>query len=190
MICLLFQGHEISMTHYEPAAAPPSGATANEPVWDEALAGLLQELSRVQDDLLDVLGRKQHLMATGDIAGIQALQPREQNLCDDLQQCHQRRAALLAAAKNNGLPAGTLGALANALSSDQTGGIRKEVSRASARMRLLQHQSLANWVLAQKALLHVSRLLEIIATGGRLQPTYGKDELPNSTAGILVDQEA
>jgi hypothetical protein len=56
-------------------------------------------------------------------------------------------------------------------------------------MRLLQHQSLTNWVLAQRAVLHVSQLLEIIATGGRLQPTYGDgDTLHNR--GSLVDQEA
>ncbi|MCU0373434.1 MAG: hypothetical protein MUE56_09370, partial [Ignavibacteria bacterium] len=30
-------------------------------------------------------------------------------------------------------------------------------------MRLLQHQSLTNWVLAQRSMLHLSQLLEIIA---------------------------
>jgi hypothetical protein len=56
-------------------------------------------------------------------------------------------------------------------------------------MRLLQHQSLANWVLAQRVMLHLSQLLEIFATGGRLQPTYGRGEMPTSS-GALVDREA
>ena len=56
-------------------------------------------------------------------------------------------------------------------------------------MRLLQHQSLTNWVLAQKALLHVAQMLEIIATGGRLKPTYGKDAWPRTPRGRLVDQD-
>jgi hypothetical protein len=29
-------------------------------------------------------------------------------------------------------------------------------------------------VIAQRTLIHLSQLLEIIATGGRLQPTYGR----------------
>lgn len=178
------------MTHDQSAATTDLHKPTTEPAWDEALATLLQELSRVQDELLDVLGRKQQLMAVGDVAGIEALQPREQTLCDDLQHCHERRTQLLAAASRNGLPAGTLGDLASAINAGERGNLRKQVNRASARMRLLQHQSLANWVLAQKALLHVSRLLEIIATGGRLQPTYGKDESKTSAAGTLVDQEA
>jgi hypothetical protein len=49
----------------------------------------------------------------------------------------------------------------------------REARENAARMRVLQHHSLVNWVLAQRALLHVSQLLEIIATGGRTQPNYG-----------------
>jgi hypothetical protein len=56
-------------------------------------------------------------------------------------------------------------------------------------MRLLQHQSLANWVLAQRSLLHVSQLIEIIATGGRMQPTYGDKESVHAR-GSLVNQQA
>jgi hypothetical protein len=60
---------------------------------------------------------------------------------------------------------------------------------ATARMRLLQHHSLTNWVLVQRTLIHLSQMLEIIATGGRLKPTYGKDDSVNS-GGFLVDQAA
>jgi hypothetical protein len=56
-------------------------------------------------------------------------------------------------------------------------------------MRLLQHHSLTNWVLAQRSLLHITQLLEIVATGGRLQPTYGKGASSHAR-GALVDQEA
>ena len=63
------------------------------------------------------------------------------------------------------------------------------MKEATARMRLLQHQSLANWVLAQRSLLHVSQLIEIIATGGRMQPTYGDKESVHAR-GSLVNQEA
>ena len=64
-----------------------------------------------------------------------------------------------------------------------------QVNEAAAQMRLLQHQSLTNWVLAQRSILHLSQLLEIIATGGQLQPTYGRGDSP-TPSGALVDKEA
>ena len=67
--------------------------------------------------------------------------------------------------------------------------LAQEIDDSSTRMRLLQHQSLTNWVLAQRSILHLSQLLEIIATGGRLQPTYGRDE-SSASSGALVDREA
>jgi hypothetical protein len=156
--------------------------------WDEDLAGLLEDLSQVQDELLDVLSRKRQCMAAGDTRGMAALQPLEQEVGQRLQQCHDRRAALLAAASDQGLPGTSLGDLASAIDRRSEGPLSREVRHASARMRLLQHESLANWVLAQKALLHVAQLLEIIATGSRLKPTYGK-ESSHRARGVLVDQE-
>ncbi|MHB8861123.1 MAG: flagellar export chaperone FlgN [Pirellulaceae bacterium] len=157
--------------------------------WEEDLAVLLEDLSQVQDELLDVLARKRQCMATGDTHGMLDLQPVEQTLGERLQQCHDRRATLLVDATHQGLPGASLGDLASALDQRGQGDLRREVKQSSARMRLLQHQSLTNWVLAQKALLHVAQMLEIIATGGRLRPTYGKDT-GHQARGALVDQEA
>jgi hypothetical protein len=56
-------------------------------------------------------------------------------------------------------------------------------------MRLLQHQSLTNWVVAQRTVLHLSQMIEIIATGGKLKPTYGKSDAALAR-GALVDREA
>ncbi len=157
--------------------------------WEDDLGGLLEELTQVQDELLDVLARKRHCMAEGDRQGMAQLQSVEQELCDRLQQCHDRRSGLLQAAGQEGLPAGSLGDLASVLKRRGSGDLQKEVKNVSARMSLLQHNCLANWVLAQKALLHASQMLEIIATGGRLQPTYG-DRADHVAGGALVDQEA
>ena len=156
--------------------------------WDHQLAALLEDLSRIQDDLLDVLAQKQQFMARGDVEAMNGLQQRETALCDALRACQKRRADLLEAAGQHGLPSDSLGSLANALEQGNPAELRKRVNHASARMRLVQHQSLANWVLAQKALIHLSQMLEIIATGGRLQPTYGRESCAVS-GGALVDQE-
>jgi hypothetical protein len=81
---------------------------------------------------------------------------------------------------------GKLAVRASGGKSSKLGGRVKETAH---RMRLLQHQSLANWVLAQRSVLHVAQLLEIIATGGRMQPTYGDRESVHAR-GSLVNDEA
>ncbi len=160
-----------------------------EHAWENDLAGLLEDLTQVQDELLNVLSRKRQCMADGDRQGMAELQQVEEKLCERLQQCHDRRTGLLDEAAEQGLPSNSLGDLASVLKQRGAGDLRKEVKGASSRMSLLQHNCLANWVLAQKALLHASQMLEIIASGGRLQPTYG-DHADHAVGGALVDQEA
>ena len=78
---------------------------------------------------------------------------------------------------------------ANRTTSSGSGGdgnLGEQVKDASAKMLLLRHQSLTNWVLAQRALVHLSQMIEIIATGGRMQPTYGNGA-PSFATGNLVD---
>ena len=170
----------------------PSAETMNHPsteqAWENDLAGLLEDLTQVQDELLDVLSRKRQCMAAGDRQGMADLQQVEQALCQRLQQCHERRAGLLDDAGEQGLPSKSLGDLASVLKQRGAGDLRRDVKNTSARMSLLQHNCLANWVLAQKALLHASQMLEIIASGGRLQPTYG-NRTDNTAGGALMDQE-
>jgi flagellar biosynthesis/type III secretory pathway chaperone len=153
------------------------------------LAGLLNDLSSVQEELLDVLTQKRDRMASNDLAGMEKLQPREEQLCQRLQDCHDRRAQLLDAASQKGVKADSLGKLAALISSQDQGKLSKQVKETSGKMRLLRHHSLTNWVLAQRTLLHLSQILEIIATGGRLQPTYGRGKSVSSQ-GALVDREA
>jgi flagellar biosynthesis/type III secretory pathway chaperone len=157
--------------------------------WESALGQLLDELSEVQEQLLAVLTTKREQLATADIAGLAETQLREQELADRLQDCQRKRSDLLAAARQQGATADSLGKLAKSARGESRGKLDKRTQAAAANMRLLRHQSLANWVLAQRALLHVSQLVEIIATGGRLQPTYGEGESVHAR-GSLVNHEA
>lgn len=170
------------MTHSTSAALLP-------PTWESQLAALLDELFNVQSELLEVLQAKQQALARADLVQMVELHPREAQLADRLAQCHRQRAELLAAARQEGIVAENLEALANHADPGSAGKLGNRAKQAAARMRILQHQSLANWVLAQRALLHVAQVLEIIATGGRLQPTYG-DREPPAARGVLVHDEA
>jgi hypothetical protein len=157
--------------------------------WESELAGFLADLSAVQDDTLELLGRKRRLLVQVDTQALEAMAPEEQRLQERLQQCLVRREQLLSRAGEEGLPSASITALAKALPREQRQGLAAPMQTAAARMRLLQHESLTNWVLVQRTLLHLSQLLEIIATGGRLQPTYGRGE-PPPAGGTLVDSAA
>jgi len=143
----------------------------------------------VQTELLDVLAKKRTALATADMVALTELQPREESLSSRLQECQNRRTTLLAEAKKHGRPSENVARLASSTSPGKPNRLGNQVKESAARMRILQHQSLANWVLAQRSLLHVSQLLEIIATGGQMRPTYGDRESVHS-CGSLVNQEA
>lgn len=157
--------------------------------WETEIARFLADLTAVQDQTLDTLRRKRHLLVKLDTEALAAMAPEEQKLLDDLQQCLVRREQLLAQAAQEGLPATSLRSLAHALPARDSGALQGPVRQVTTRMGLLQHESLTNWVLVQRTLLHLSQLLEIIATGGRPQPTYGRGE-PAPASGAFVDHAA
>lgn len=106
-----------------------------------------------------------------------------------LEGCLQRREELLVRASAERRPAQNLEKLAGSLPRSHREQLGKQVKLAKSQARLLQHQALTNWVVIQRCLLHLSQLLEILATGGRPEPTYGKDH-SSLNCGALVDQEA
>src|SRR4051812_49175432 len=63
---------------------------------DSQLAALLTDLSEVQRKLLALIGEKRTLLLAANVAGLASLQPREQLLIEQLHDCQQRRATLLA----------------------------------------------------------------------------------------------
>jgi hypothetical protein len=165
-------------------------AQATDTEWFGGVAELLNELSSTQDDLLSVLTEKRRCLMAADAAGLASLAEREELLAERLQKCQAQRADLLTQAHDAGRPGETLRAVTASMpDSAQRRTMRDRFTRSEERSRLLEHHSLTNWLLAQRTLIHLSQLLEIIATGGRLQPTYGKGA-PQEASGSLVDQAA
>src|SRR5688572_25975519 len=145
-----------------------SGATVTtETGWEQELGDFLAELTTVQSELLSVLNSKREAVARGDIEAVDALRPRAEQLLDQLQTFQDRRAHMLESAAEQGLPSSSLSKLATHAAPTHRSKLGKQVKESAARMRLVQHECLANWVLAQRSLLHISQMLEIIATGGR-----------------------
>jgi hypothetical protein len=157
--------------------------------WEANVASLLNDLSSVQSSLLETLRRKRDLLVKGDTAGMAQLQLDEEQLLVRLQACHDRRAGMLEEAASEGLPSDSIRSLTGSLPRAKRDNLGKQVHQASLNSRLLEHHSLTNWVLVQRSLIHLSQMLEIIATGGRPKPTYGTGESAHNS-GSLVDQAA
>ena len=157
--------------------------------WETEVAQLLSDILAVQDDLFVNLAKKRELLMSSDLAGLNALAPEEEQLVARLGECIKRREQLLDKAAQEGLPAKSIRALTKALPPDRQGELPNRLAEAGSRARLLQHQSITNWLVVQRSLIHLSQMIEIIATGGRLQPTYGEGE-PVNASGTLVDRAA
>jgi uncharacterized protein with gpF-like domain len=155
-------------------------------VWESELAGFLTELSAVQSESLDVLARKREALVSADREGLAAVSEEEGRLIERLQGCLTRREALLKRAAEEGLPSDSIRTLAKTVSGSR-GELAGRANQAAIHARLLQHNSLTNWVITQRTLIHLSQMLEIIATGGQLRPTYGKEE-PARAGGALINQ--
>ncbi|QDT67764.1 FlgN protein [Planctomycetes bacterium MalM25] len=165
------------------AAATPESIDG----WEAPLTELLTDLSQTQTELLEVLGRKRDLLVAGDREGLAAIGPEEDRLAGRLAECQQRRQGMLDAAEERGLPHGNLRSLAEAMPDGARRALRPQIREARSRARLLQHQSLTNWVLVQRTLLHLSQMIEIVATGGQKPPTYEKSG-QSASGGVLMDR--
>jgi hypothetical protein len=156
---------------------------------EHELVDLLNELSEVQEDLFEFLRQKRQAMLQADRERLEGqLLATEQRLVERLERCHARRQQLLEELRAGGASVTSLKHLAQLL--DGPGGRERaaRVEMASHRMRLLQHESLTNWVVAQRTLLHLTQLLEILANGGRQRPTYGNGASALGR-GAMVDRE-
>lgn len=160
-----------------------------ETAWETEVAALLTELSATQDEVLDVLACKRRCLLAADTDGLQSLEARECGVIARLEACQLRRAELLHKAQAEGLPHDSIRSLTASLPTSGKRELARRVDDAARRASMLSHESLTNWVLVQRTLIHLAHLLEIIATGGRLRPTYGKGESAPA-AGSLVDRAA
>lgn len=177
------------MTEPNTDTVAPAATTDQAAVWEARISTLLHELSTAQGELLALLGEKREALAAGHYQQLGDFTSREALLVQRLERCHETRQTLLDEAAGQGLPSANVRSLAAAISAGGDSPLETNVEQARKQSRLLQHHSLTNWVVVQRTLIHLSQMIEIIATGGRMTPTYGSSANVNSS-GALVDQSA
>ena len=152
---------------------------------ENEITDLLNRLTQTQQELLSLLSKKREHIVSGDHAAIAALAPEEQRLAAELQSCQQQREDLLADAAGRGLPNASITDLAAALPEAAASKLRAPIESAREKSHLLRHESLTHWVAMQRSVLHLSHMLEIIATGGRGRPTYDKGQTHESSGSLM-----
>ncbi len=150
----------------------------------------LDKLTVIQDATLEFLQRKGELLGKSDTQGLTAIADEEEAVMDRLHGVFEQRFQILQQAKEADLPSDTLESLAARLDKETPGHSLEDRCRESMKKsRLLQHQSLTNWVLAQRTAIHLSQLLEIIGSKGKPGSTYTRNHTKDKTfsGGSLVD---
>ncbi|MEQ8210395.1 MAG: flagellar export chaperone FlgN [Lacipirellulaceae bacterium] len=175
------------MTESENATLPLESS------WDAEVAALLERLSTAQSGLLSLLASKRALIMQKDHQALELLAPEEAALSAELAACHQQREGLLARAAREGLPGKTLTDACENLPNKAGKALSKPLAEARQRSELIRHECLAQWVIVQRTVLHLSQMLEIVATGGRTKPTYDNGASQSKTAmrassGSLMDK--
>lgn len=151
------------------------------------LAELLQELAEAQSQLLAHLERKRNAIAKNDWRALESFVANEESLSNRLEAIHQKRSTLLEVAKKHGRRSDTLEDLSNELASPKPSPLAKQFREASSKMRLLQTHTLASWVVAQRAVLHASQMIHVLASGGKLT-TSPDSGVENNFTGGFVDE--
>ena len=151
---------------------------------------LLNELTGIQDEILTVLVQKRKAMAGKSVTEIQSLQTKEEELFERLKGCHDRRGDILKKAEEEGVPAKSLRELVHDQSKSNGQGLtecQRKLQESAEKFQEIRLENLSNWVVAQRSLLHVSQMIDIIALGGKIRPTYGNSSYGSS--GGLLDQQ-
>ena len=154
---------------------------------EQQVARLLTDLTDIQSQLLEVLRGKREAVVSRNEQDYRQLLEQEQQIYQSLERVGLERAQLLQQAHENGIQGETLQEVAEHLPQSSKAGLTQRIGKANEMTQTLRFEQLTNWVVDQQCLLYVSQLLEMIATGGRLRPTYAKSEF--GMRGSLLDHE-
>jgi hypothetical protein len=167
------------------------------PILETELATFLTELSAVQEQTLSLLQRKGDMLAKSDVKGLEAIAGEEETAIARLQACLDRREQLLKAAGEQGVTCHSLETLSEQIAREaEPQSPAKELPRqirgTAHQARLLQHQGLTNWVVTQRTMIHLSQMLEIVATRGKGHSTYNRvcSKEIGPVGGVIVDESA
>lgn len=159
---------------------------------EQKILQYLDQLAEVQERTQAVLSRKQESLVQLDKDKIGETTAEEKEVLTLLQNALLQRDTILNEAKTLGITADSLVELCEKYM-PQSPELVARLEEAQHRIRNIRFQSLANWTMNQKSLVHLSQILELIANRGEKKATYSspqKQENGGLRSGGLVDQDA
>ncbi len=157
---------------------------------EQDILQFLNKLSAVQERTMSVLSRKQELLVKPNREELARIAVEENEVLGLLKQCLDRREEILAAAREQGHAVESIQSLCQKILPPRSECLRL-AEESARRSRLIQFQSLTNWVMTQKSIIHLSQMLEIVATRGQGKTTYHRqNEKETSSSGGFVDRVA
>ncbi len=156
--------------------------------WLHDTQQFLEELLETQAELLSLLRSKSRLLVKPDVEQLQQVQAQEEQLLQRLEGFHRRREQLLQASRAEGAPPPSLQAALGHVPRAARHRLQPLLEQARHQSQLLQTESITHWVVVQRSLIHLSQLLELLATGGQGNTTY--DHLSSQSRGALMDEAA
>lgn len=151
----------------------------------QRLAEYLADLDAIQDRVLDQLAQWQMDVAQPNSLGQLSGNLQGNAAIENLRALVARRDELLKLAQSQGIAVSTLRELAAHLDDPQKS-LTTKVSLLKRKMERMHHASLGHWISCQKAWLHYSDLVELIATGGRKPIRLGNTNSLNQ-GGVILD---
>ncbi|MGL6225438.1 MAG: flagellar export chaperone FlgN [Thermoguttaceae bacterium] len=159
--------------------------------WETEISAFLSELSLLQEETLYLLKQKGDLLAQSKTEEIEAMKEHESQVLAKMTLLLQQREKMLQIAKAENLPHDSIESLAQRidLESPENNRLGEKCRQSVHQARLLQHQSLTNWVLTQRSLIHVAQVLEMISSRGKPRGTYNRrqNKESHSIGGTLLD---
>ena len=161
-------------------------------VWQTELIAFLEQLQAAQNEIMALADKKRQLFGNNDMVAIANMVADEQSGVVKMRECLAKREKLLQYAAAEGLPSESIEVLAKEVVPKSNEEFYRLFRSTQYQTRLLQRHNLTNWIIAQRSVLHVSQMLEIIATRGLKKSTYTRKHVKNigTSGGSIVDKNA
>jgi len=152
------------------------------------LLDFLKQLAEAQNQMLDILKKKQAVLVRPEKETITLISAEEEKTLKKMQGVLEQREELLAAARLQNIPSSSIEQLCGHFfpCNLDVHKLLHEIRHRTQQIGLLAY---TNWTMSRKSLIHISQILELLETRGQGKTTY-HSRPPDTSGGGFVDRVA
>ena len=149
----------------------------------------LHQLAGAQNQMLDVLRKKQAVLVKPEKKEIALIAAEEEVMVRKMQKMLERREELLTAARLRSCPCDSIEQLCGHFFPNNFD-VQKILNETRHRTQQISLLAYTNWTMSRKSLIHVSQILELLETRGQGKTTYQPQSANDRSSGSFVDRVA